>query len=437
MKTKFFLFLATVGVARGIFLSFLIAVLLLWAGLTCALMYGAIVEMSIEPLVFIGSLSLIIFGACLKIILDTLSWAPEAIKPRVRFQKNLDIAITLGLAGLAIIIFWNYYTEDSISRTIVFGVTALCTIYLFHKNGLFGSGRFFLVLFIAFVVFILHTLIIQYYYGRHNEIGNDTIMLVGFYLGLIVLTKIPERLYQSWIKSRIEKMRAKKAEKVSQEKADKDRRNKIDSLMWLSLLDLGRSYIDFAAYEIGDYEEKQAEFYLEVFFSGIERGKKMNTEELKSICYKISRVKHKLDQKFLNAVTEQCLSNNMTYLVFTTTNNSLAVNEWPILFKRTDKKAALVAHYLTSLEEDGLYDFLFDASTQIFNIGAFTGLMNCLGHCYKKSDDDLKNMAQQEMKRVLRFAKNYCEKINFMESTKERLRKRIAEIEIAYWECAT
>lgn len=429
MKTKIFAFLATVGVARGIFLSFLTAVLLLWAGLTCALMYGAIAEMSIMTLLFLSSVTLIIFGGSSKVILDMLSWKPQVIKPKERWQKNLDIVITLGLANLAVIIFMVYYYEEtSIFTVVVLGITELWAIYLFHKNGLFGSWKFFVILLISLVIFVIHTLIIQYYFGRHDESGSGTIMLVGFYIGLIALTKIPERIYQSWIKPRIEKKLEAMAEKKKKDDA-------LAMFSNVSLFNLGNMYIYFATIKSGNEElnKKQKELYLEAFLARAKSGKKMDVEDTKYICYLVGHANYKLYSEFLNAVADQCLLNNISYLVFTT-GGQLSVNEWPMLFKVSNKKAELVSSYLDSLKHES-YNSMFNESTLTFNVNAFTGLVNCLSHFYKKSDDDLeKNIAKKELQKLFIFAADCCERMNFIEPSKQRLQKRMEEIKNEFWE---
>jgi hypothetical protein len=434
MKTKLFAFLATVGVARSIFTGLLIAVLLSWTGLMCYLACYVVAEISIRIFLFISSFSLIIFGVCSKIIIDMLNWEPQAIKPRERLQKNLDIAITVGLTGLAGIIFWGYYEEAQTFRTVVFGITALCTVYLFHKNGLFGSGKFFLVLFIAFVIFILHTLILQDYLGKSDEIGNGKIMLVGFYVGLIALTKIPERFYQFLVKRRM----GKKLEGTTEEKRKNDT---IAIFSRLSLFHSGDMYIYFSEIVSRDKarneekNKKQQELYLESFLAGVKSGKKMDAEDTKYVCHRIGRANYKLDSEFLNAVIEKCLLNNLSYLVFTTVHGRLSLNEWPILFKHSADKKSLIDNYLANCPNQECYDGLFNSGTKVFDVDALTGLINCLGHFYKKSNDDLeKDSARKELQRLIYFAINCHEQMIFLEPTKERLNQKIIEITNKFWE---
>jgi hypothetical protein len=426
MKTKLFAFLATVGVARSIFVGAFGISLLFWAGLMgCGF---TLLGMPIGWIVFLSAFTLAIFGVWAKIIAEMLTWDPQVIVVNVKLQKMLDIAVTLGLAGLAVIIFVIYYGEVPTFWTIIFGLAELYAVYLLHKNALLGCFRFFGVLLIAFIIFIIHALVIQYYFGRPDENGSGKIMLVGFYVALIVLTKIPERFYQSWIKLRIERMKRVKAEKI--------RKAAVDLFINISLFNLGNMYVYFSEVTSGDEDlnKKQKALYLEAFLTGLKIGKKLTAEDTKYICYIIGHAKYKLDSEFLNAVIDQCLLNNLSYLVFTTVSGRLSLNEWPLLFKASNKKAALVLSYLV-YSERGCYDSLFNASTKVFNVDAFTGLVNCLGHFYKKSDDSLeKDMAKQELQRLQRFAIDCYERFDFMEPMKERLRTRIDQIGHEFWE---
>lgn len=423
MKTKIFAFLATVGVARGIIISILIAVVSFWTSSATFVL----TEMSIKTFVIFSSMILIVFGIVTKIIIDILSWRPEAIKPKEKLHKNLDIAVTLGLVGLAGIIFLIHYEEVSTLKTVVFGTTALCTIYLYHKNGLFGSRKFFLILLITLIIFIIHTLIVQYYFGRHDEMGSGKIMLVGFYVGLIALTKIPGKFYQFWSKLKI------KQPKVTAKEKGKD--DGISIFNNISLFDLGNMYIYFSESpsENEELSKKQKGLYLEAFLSEVKSGKRMNDANIEYLCRRIAYTKAKLSSEFLSAVADQCLLNNLSYLALIT-SGPLSVNEWPILFKVSNKKALLVSSYLESLAQEP-YDSMFNQSTHVFNVNAFTGLVNCLGHFYKKSDNDLdKYIAKQEVRKLFIFATDCCEKINFMEPSRYALRKRMLEIKGKFWE---
>lgn len=426
MKTKIFAFLATLGVARGIFAGLLITALLSWMGLMCH--EFMLLSVSIEWMIVLSSFTLVIFGAWSKMVIDMLSWDPQVVVANEKLQKMLDVAITLGLVGLAVIIFVNYYEEVPTFGTIIFGLAELYAIYLLSKSGFLGCVKFFGVLIISFVIFLVHGLLTQHYFGRPEENGSGQITLVGFYVALIVLTKIPERFYQAWIKPRVEKKIQKKIEEKIEEKRKNDA---IAIFQNVSLFYLGNMYINFSEVtsEDEEFNEKQKTLYLEAFLTGLKSGKKMNVEEIKYICYRIGQARCRFDSEFLTAVIDHCLLNNLSYLILTTVRGRLSLNEWPILFKRASDKKAVVVNYLATCPNQECYDVLFNASTQAFNVDAFTGLVNCLNHFYQKSDDDSeKAMARKELDDLLYFAAGCYRKISFLEPSRERLRTRFTEI---------
>jgi hypothetical protein len=425
MKTKFLAFLATVGVVRSIFISVFCAIFLIWIA---AVYYEFIWNAPNEGKIFLISFTLLTFGFFSKATTEMLSWEPQALPTNKKFQKIIDLIIALGLTGMAIFAFVAYYEEVPTFGTIIFGLSELCAVYLVHKNGFYGYFRLFAIMIIALVIFAIHFLIFRYYFGQ--------IMLVGFYIALVVLTKIPEKFYESKIKPRIEKRKQDKAKKTEQERAEKIRQNELAILVNIPLFNLGNMYVYFAEVISGDKEfnKKQTEFYLEAFRSGLKNGKWLTAEDTKYLCYMIGQVKCKLDSEFLNAVIDQCLLSDLGYLVFTTIHGRLPLNEWPVLFKAANKKAALISSYLVSSKQE-CYDSLFNTETKVFNVDALTGLINCLYHFYQKSDDDLaKDMAKKEVQRLINFAVDCHEQMIFLEPTKDRLKKIILEITNKFWE---
>ena len=378
-------------------------------------------DVNLKSRLMLVSVDLFFSGLMFRLMVDIIEISLVKVNKTLR---NISLAVYfLGTIGIAIFAFLIYYENNAGFNLYCFVISEIMIVYSLNKDvtSLDVASSFVKFCGIMLICVVIYGII---YYIK-GDYPDGLIMSIGYYVAAIVLTKWPENLIKKWLAKR-----NKKIEKIAIEKATKARNESyknVDLFTAMSVyLHFSELYCTIYDSELDSEKTKLMDFYLGVCLYKTGLGEVISSYSTERICQSIAYCHYRISSKFLHLVIDQCIKNDLIYLIFTTTNKLLNAKQWPVIFKNDSEKAAHVELYLNT-KKSSCDDELFKSSTKNFHEKKLSGLFNCLSH-YRDNvtEPEKRAIAQAELQRLYDFAVECSKKMDI--DTEYNSKKRLERL---------